>query len=35
MDSEASLYTTIATILELASVEACPCIKNLMIADYC
>jgi hypothetical protein len=34
MDSEASIYTTVATILELASVEARPCTKNLMIADY-
>jgi Fungal specific transcription factor domain len=35
MDSEASVYTTVATILVLASVEARPCTKSLMIAGYC
>ena len=35
MDSEASVYTTAATILELASIEARPCTKGLMIAGYC
>jgi len=35
MDSEASVYTTVATILELASVEARPYAKTLMIAGYC
>ena len=32
MDSEASVYTTVATILELACIEVCPCIKRLMLA---
>ena len=35
IDSEASIYTTIATILELASIEVYPCPKSLMIAGYC
>ena len=35
MDSEASVYTIVATILELASVEVSPCTKSLIIAYYC
>lgn len=35
IESESSLYTTVATILELASVEAHPRTKGLMIAGYC
>ena len=32
VDSESSIYTTVATILELASVEVHPCTKSLMIS---
>jgi hypothetical protein len=35
INSESSVFTTIATILELASVEVRPCTKGLMIASYC
>ena len=35
MDSQTSVYTTVATILELASVEACPCTNGLMVAGSC
>lgn len=35
MDSEASVHTTVATILELASVEVRPCNKSLIIASDC
>lgn len=35
VDSQDSVYTTVATILELASVEVRPYIKGLMIAGSC